>query len=294
MSVEIVQADTRNLPVDTDAVDLIVTSPPYWSLRAYEDNGTKYAGQIGAEPTPAAYVDALIECTREWLRVLKPAGSLWVNLGDKYGPKKTLIGLPWRYALRCIDELGLILRAEVIWRKTNGLPEKVSDRVRRDHETWFHFVQQPKYFSSLDPLRVPVKARRAAMTYEQRKAAGESGRRGEQGRNDVTVDGMTPHALGRVPGSVWDIATRALRVPSELSTNHYAAFPVVWPKRLITGWSPESGTVLDPFGGTGTTALAADILGRHGISVDMSSDYCEIARWRTTDPDERRRAIQAV
>src|SRR5690606_22545733 len=115
-----------------------------------------YDGQIGAEATPQEFVDALIDCTREWMRVLKPTGSLWVNLGDKYSrghrpvgggpqvlgnpggrvrdfqhqsvqigvrddaggvPEKSLVGIPWRYAIRCIDDLGLILRAEVIWSK---------------------------------------------------------------------------------------------------------------------------------------------------------------------------------
>src|SRR5690606_31676586 len=122
--------------------------------------------------TPAEFVDALIAATREMVRVLKPSGSIWVNLGDKYSTgssgdrnsgfnertgnapgkraqersqvrsasvagmrPKSLIGIPWRYAIRCIDDLGLILRAEVIWSKPNGLPESVTDRVRRSHET---------------------------------------------------------------------------------------------------------------------------------------------------------------
>ncbi len=172
MSVQIIRGDARQLPLADESVDLIVTSPPYFALRSYQDGGQHYAGQIGAEPTPAEYVAALLECTREWMRVLKPSGSLWVNLGDKYstragqfGPQgatgqratraqaatftdaparrpdmvygvrpKSLIGLPWRYALACVDDLGLILRAEVIWSKPNAMPESVTDRVRRSHE----------------------------------------------------------------------------------------------------------------------------------------------------------------
>jgi DNA modification methylase len=81
----VLRGDARALPLPAASVDLIVTSPPYWSQRAYTDNGDVYVGQIGDEPTPAGYIDALADCTREWARVLKPAGSLWVNLGDKYG-----------------------------------------------------------------------------------------------------------------------------------------------------------------------------------------------------------------
>lgn len=189
MTATLLRANTRALPLAADSVDLIVTSPPYFALRSYTDGGDHYAGQLGSEATPAEYVAALIECTREWMRVLKPTGSIWVNLGDKYAGspsvpagsssqtfdgresvanwtrrgtrvshgvrQKSLMGLPWRYALACIDELGLILRAEVIWSKPNGLPESVTDRVRRSHEQWFHFTLQPRYFANVDEIREP-------------------------------------------------------------------------------------------------------------------------------------------
>jgi DNA modification methylase len=150
-----------------------------------------YAGQIGSEPTPAAFIDALVAVTQECVRVLKPSGSMFVNLGDKYSGNstgkladaskstltnperytdtiatrraryedsfrpKSLMGLPWRYAIRCIDDLGLILRAEIIWSKPNGLPESVQDRVRRSHENWFHFTLEPRYYSAVDEIREP-------------------------------------------------------------------------------------------------------------------------------------------
>jgi DNA modification methylase len=179
---QVIRANSRSLPLADDSVDLVVTSPPYFALRSYQDGGEHYAGQIGDEPTPAEFVASLLEVTRECLRVLKPSGSLWVNLGDKYSgaqqqssgressvssseywkrtnPKttgvkaKSLYGIPWRYALACIDDLGLILRAEVIWSKPNGLPESVTDRVRRSHEQWFHFTLEPRYFSAVDEIR---------------------------------------------------------------------------------------------------------------------------------------------
>ena len=164
MSVTILRANALALPLADSSVDLVVTSPPYFGLRSYQDGGKHYESQIGSEATPAEFIDALIAATREMVRVLKPSGSIWVNLGDKYvsrqsfydqtnggswakihkhtgddrkngekvpdarGEKsrsnylteqtgirnKSLMGIPWRYALRCIDDLGLILRAEVI------------------------------------------------------------------------------------------------------------------------------------------------------------------------------------
>src|SRR5215468_6576282 len=196
MTAIVLQGDARCLPLPDASVDLVVTSPPYFGLRSYTDGGEHYPGQLGSEATPAEYVQALAECTAEWVRVLKPSGSMFINLGDKYagsstsgppsasstllgnghrggGPKihgmptfkrppvrtdappKSLLGLPWRYAHACTDQLGLILRAEIIWAKPNGLPESVTDRVRRAHEQVFHFTRQPRYYTAIDEIREP-------------------------------------------------------------------------------------------------------------------------------------------
>jgi DNA modification methylase len=444
MSVQLLRADTRALPLATGSVDLIVTSPPYWAQRAYQDDGQAYDGQIGAEPTPAEYIANMLDATREWARVLKPGGSMFVNLGDKYGRdagvdrqqrgtdgdlagraaprqvqklaagtrEKSLIGLPWRYALGCIDELGLILRAEIIWAKPNGMPESCRDRVRRNHEQWFHLTKQPAYYSAVDRIR------------RRHSTAALADHRGRHLRGYVgaaSQEGVAGHVLGSLPPSVWDVLTEPLTVPEHVGADHYAAFPLEWPLQLITGFSPAGvctkcghgrapavdytpeyaaqrgpgsdwnakirspdggylaevgnqrpappklaarvllgevcactpyithpgtgepyagrltppggnrgvnadsetlpgrvggwmpvgpwreylfdewqpadttpGVVLDPFGGTGTTALAADVLGRHGISVDMSATYGRIAQWRTTDPGQRAAAMRVA
>ena len=411
----VIQANAHQLPIPDNTVDLVVTSPPYFALRSYQDGGEHYAGQIGDEPTPSEFVASLLDVTRECVRVLKPSGSLWVNLGDKYvadnrgsgmdakrgdakhaprGPlgyitggmrQKSLMGIPWRYALACIDDLGLILRAEVIWSKPNGLPESVTDRVRRSHEQWFHFTLNPRYFSAVDEIRegyAPGTAARYASGYkpEKRLLAGYV----STARDRSLLDGDTgpgeTNPLGKLPGSVWTVPTEPLRVPDHLGVDHFAAFPTEWPKRIIQGWSPAGvcvacgegrrpvtvsertsgealrpeygagnhgkggstlgprgvvatitgyacacpepmieqevtefdydteqtvtrtvevpdpswinpapitpGVVLDPFGGTGTTAMVAKALGRHGISVDLSHDYCRLAEWRTNDRNQ--------
>ena len=392
MSATVLRADARCLPLADDSVDLVVSSPPYWSLRSYQDAGEHYAAQIGAEASPAEFVDALIEVTRELMRVTKPAGSIWINLGDKYNayngnrgegtiqrndvrqsaPRgngldvagvraKSLIGIPWRYAIRCIDELGLILRAEVIWSKPNGLPESVTDRVRRSHEQWFHFTLNPRYYSAVDEIREPA-IRDDPRASGKRYSVGVMNRPGSEHRG---LAAKPNNPLGSLPGSVWEIATEPLKVPAELGVDHFAAFPTEWPRRIIQGWSPAGvcvecgegrrpaidkslaildrgdvgsrgskftgshewhehnrygqdkvygrsevtitgyacacpeptapttpGVVLDPFGGTGTTALVAKALGRHGISVDMSADYCRLAKWRTTDEAQLAKAMR--
>lgn len=320
----IIRADAAALPLADQSADWVVTSPPYWSLRSYEDGGVVLGGQIGAEPTPTEYTDSLIRCTGEWLRVLKPAGSLWVNLGDKYNayngnrgegtlqsnrPRqsverghgldvktarpKSLLGLPWRYAIRCLDELGLILRAEVIWHKPNAMPESVRDRVRRSHEQWFHFVAQPRYYGDMTPLREPsnpANVRPADMRGDQSEV--EAARR-QRGHASVGHPGreLNYHPDGKLPGSVWSISTQPLQTPPHVKTRHFAAFPMEVPRRIISAWCPPGGVVLDPMGGAGTTALVAKALGRHGVSADLSEDYCRLARWRVDDPRQLARAV---
>lgn len=267
MTVSVVQADARDLPLPDASVDLIVTSPPYFGLRSYTDGGEHYAGQVGSEATPAAWLASMLDCTREMIRVLKPSGSLFINLGDKYNtaasgqkgtlangyrwqndtqgrrypsvpglPPKSLLGLPWRYALAVTDQLGLILRAEIIWSKPNGLPESVTDRVRRAHEQVFHFTVRPRYYSAVDEIREP----QASIG---RRQGGPNGRdhRLEDGRGAAqyaALETLALNPLGKLPGSVWSIPSQPLTVPPALGADHFAAFPMELPRRLILGWSP--------------------------------------------------------
>ena len=432
MNAGLLRADAIALPLADDSVDLVVTSPPYFSLRSYTDGGEHYDGQIGSEATPAEFLAALWAVTAECKRVLKPSGSMFVNLGDKYAAthtgtqgatgaranrseakakqrrsadlggmqQKSLMGLPWRYAIGCIDDLDLILRAEVVWSKPNGLPESVTDRVRRSHEQWFHFTKSPRYYSAIDEVREPhaspVFTARQDGT-EHHKLARDAG----EGHHRYDVRKNNP--LGKLPGSVWTIPSEPLSVPTFVdgqpwgtrpvwgdgdglrrlwryaetrhaagqpcdvwNIDHFAAFPQEWPRRLILGWSPpgicvecgegrrpvvakelrvdhvqrrgssglrdaaepesnarginakgptdngsteatitgyacacptpdaptRSAVVLDPFGGTGTTAMVARALGRYGVHVDLSADYLRLARWRIFDSGHAAKTTQ--
>lgn len=234
-------------------------------------------------------------CTAEMARVLKPSGSIFVNLGDSYSSgkpgsarAKSLQLVPERYRIRCVDELGLIARAVIVWSKPNGLPESVTDRVRRSHEDWVHLTLQPRYFESVDEIReqhLNTGGGRGAYSTKATSAAVHAGM-SAHGSLHMT-DG---HPLGKLPGSVWTIPTQPLKVPAELGVDHFAAFPMEWPRRLILGWSPPDGVVLDPFSGTGTTALVATMLGRQGVGVELNPDYLRLAEWRCADPKERARA----
>jgi DNA modification methylase len=276
------RGDAVAIPLADESVDLIVTSPPYFALRSYQDGGEHYDGQIGSEESPQAFLEALWAVTAECARVLKPSGSIWVNLGDKYagsgghnnaglvgkavapppgvvvGPTghgarrrsapdsynktsiggarpKSLMGLPWRYAIGCVDQLGLILRAEVVWSKPNGLPESVTDRVRRSHEQWFHFAKEPRYFAAMDEVREA----HAEKSLTHRGGGQAHGNARNPDNNFGSDKARVIDPLGKLPGSVWTIPSEPLTVPDHLGVDHFAAFPQEWPRRIILGWSPS-------------------------------------------------------
>ena len=328
MTFELIHGDARHVSdvVAPASVDLVVTSPPYFALRSYRDGGEHYGGQIGSEATPTEFLDALIECTRDWLTVLRPGGSIFVNLGDKRAgsgghnnnglgkstlnghggvgserdrglhqstrrnapdrynqnsdgiPAKSLMGIPWRYALRCIDELGLILRADIVWNKPNGLPESVTDRVRQSHEYWFHLTREPRYFAAVDEIREATEdIGRKEKTMRAGPLVGNHGSCGHDGKG-MRMAEVYNNPLGKLPGSVWTISSEPLTVPQyrivlngrhvaypwnwkeacnklrgigvrngrpslRRMTDHFAAFPSEWPRRLILGWSPSGWCV---------------------------------------------------
>jgi site-specific DNA-methyltransferase (adenine-specific) len=129
--------------------DTALTSPPYWGIRRYRGGST-----LGEEPTPQAYVDALAAELAGLPRVLKPTGSLWLNIGDTYRGKN-LAGIPWRVAFR-LQEEGWILRNAVVWDKVKGNPDNARDRLRNLYEHVFHFVRARTYFYDADAIRMPA------------------------------------------------------------------------------------------------------------------------------------------
>lgn len=134
----------RELP--SASIDMCITSPPYWNKREYADGG------IGLEPDYHAYIEHLLPIVEQIARVLRPSGSLWLNLGDTYRAKG-LIGLPWRIALALIDQQGWTLRNDVIWNKIKG-PDTARDRLRATHEYVFHFVRRASgFYYDIDAIR---------------------------------------------------------------------------------------------------------------------------------------------
>ncbi len=138
----VILGDAAQIPLVDNSVDLVVTSPPYWRKRDY---GCK--GQIGQETTPHAYVDAMLDCLTEWRRVLRPTGSVFLNIGDTFY-KRSLAGIPGRLETAASDD-GWLIRNRIIWTKDRGMPEAVNNRLAARHEYVIHLTPSDHYYYDL-------------------------------------------------------------------------------------------------------------------------------------------------
>lgn len=378
----ILNADARAIPLADEVVQTVVTSPPYWGLRDY---GIKDG--IGLEESPEAWVEQMVQVFREVRRVLRPDGTVWLNVGDAYctmggartyhgiragrqdepprpehtdpgkhgrwnrdynGLKpKDLIGLPWRLAF-ALQADGWWLRSDVVWSKPNPMPESVTDRPAKAHESLFLLTKSPRYFYDADAVREEASpasiARINQSTFDQQEGGPKDYARTETNRNRSTRKTLENFAKnpGRNLRTVWTVPTQPF------PDAHFATFPEAlvlpciragtsekgacgecgapwervtertaygsragdgdpmvegfqrnrmggqhfWDNEYepprTTGWQPtcdhETGPVpcivLDPFAGSGTTGIIARKLGRRFVGLDLSEDYCRMARRR--------------
>lgn len=288
----------RTLPCAS--VHTCVTSPPYYGLRDYGQDG-----QIGLEPTPDEFVEALVRVFREVRRVLRDDGTVWLNLGDSYASggrtwrapnkngmrsganadrvdhrpadpegvkQKDLLGIPWMVAFALRAD-GWYLRQDIIWHKPNPMPESVRDRCTKAHEYVFLLSKGPRYFYDHEAAKEPAtsshpagnKTHKYADRYEAEKAVSQQHR---------TKAGLTALAgiewKTRNRRSVWTVATKPYKGA------HFATFPPDLIEPCILAGCPQGGTVLDPFGGSGTTAGVALAHGRNAILCELSPAYAEL------------------
>ena len=246
---------TRAMP--DGSADCVVTSPPYFGLRDYG-----HEDQYGTEETPGEYIESMVDLYREVRRVLTDDGTFWLNIGDSYGRRKNLLGIPWRVALALQDD-GWILRNDIIWSKTNAMPESVTDRLANRHEHLFLFTKSPRYWFDLDPIREPHTS--------SPSRAGANALRGQKAIRKSGPNSGQYSEGGRNPGDVWDIATHPF--PGA----HFATFPEELPRRCIASGCKPGGVVLDPCSGSGTTGAAAQALGRQYVGIDINADYLKLS-----------------
>lgn len=153
-------AATQLARLPAGSIDCCITSPPYFQLRDYQ-----VAGQLGLEATVHDWVTNLRDVLHEMARVLKPAGALWLNVGDSYSrhprygaPTKSQLLAPERLLLALVDD-GWLVRNKVAWTKRNPLPSSVTDRLNCTWEYVYFLVRSPHYFFDLDIIREPHRSR---------------------------------------------------------------------------------------------------------------------------------------
>ena len=262
------------------SVNMCVTSPPYYGLRDYGEDG-----QIGLEQTPQEYIGRLTEVFDEVKRVLADDGTLWLNIGDTYTNKpyknvkqKDLIGIPWMLAF-ALRERGWYLRSDIIWHKTNALPEAVKDRLAKCYEHIFMLAISPKYYFNYEAIQQPIKA-----VTEARYTRGRSGKSKYSnvpiGQNiDMNTQAITDEKRKmRRCKDVWEVSTNSYRMDE-----HFAMFPEKLIEPCILAGSREGGVVLDPFFGSGTTGAVAKRLNREHIGIDINPRYIEKAEMRIAE-----------
>lgn len=263
-----------------DLARCIVTSPPYFGHRHYtaEDMNLSIA-EFGQENTPIEYVCKLVNLFDELKRVLRDDGTVWLNLGDTYRDGQ-LLGIPWRVAL-ALQDSGWILRSEIIWNKPNAMPSSVKNRPTTAHETVFLLTKNQKYYYDADAIREPhVTFSEASRMRGGRRHLGLRNGTPEQGKNQGNSnlhDGRWDqafHPLGRNKRTVWEIALGKFR------DAHFAVFPPELVETCILAGTERSDIVLDPFMGSGTTAVAARKLARHFVGLELVPKYAEMTMER--------------
>lgn len=290
-----------------NSIDCCVTSPPYYNLRDY---GVE--NQVGLEKTPEEYINKLAEIFHEVKRVMKSDGTLWLNIADSYAgsskgkgaaPRgkqatnkgslineylqvnysgngikaKDMIGIPWMLAF-ALRKDGWYLRSDIIWHKTNAMPNPVKDRPVSCYEHIFLLSKYKRYYFNYESLKEPIaesSLNRTKYPFKSEKYRAESYRQKPQPiQLTRNIKEIPETRRGR---DIWNIGKNSSR------SKHYAAFPVKLAERCILAGCPESGIVLDPFCGSGTTGEAALKNNRDCILIDIKQSYCDMTKKRLED-----------
>jgi DNA modification methylase len=292
-----------------NSIDCCITSPPYWGLRDYG-----HEEQLGNEPHFKDFINNLCSVFDEVKRVLKPTGTCFVNLGDSYNtisgrmvqlkngkspletlynskvgvkvkeawggrtefvknyPKKSLFLIPERFAIEMIER-GWCLRNQIIWHKPNQMPQSAKDRFTVDFEKIFFFVKESigYYFEQqLEPYTAPMNR----WGGDELKADGGSNWDKGTKQTIYRKRDMRPNKEGKNMRTVWSINTEPF------PEAHFAKYPPKLVERMIKAGCPEGGIVLDPFMGTGTTAMVARKLSRNYIGFEINPEYIKMANKR--------------
>ena len=239
--------------IEDESIDCIVTTPPYWRRRS---QGTESISATSAEQ----YIEQLLQAMQQAWRILKPEGSLWLNMGDDT-TGGFVQGLPWRVVLAMMDRQGWRLVNEVVWNKTTTSPQGSQDHLRKVHEFMFHLVKGPNFHYDDEELR---------RTYALIVRNDDKSRKRSDKIQERYLQPEGTHGL--VPGDVWTIGVQRSGIA------HYCVAPDTLYRLPIVATCPHGGIVLDPYCGTGTTCKIAYELNLRSIGIDINANYIKQAR----------------
>jgi DNA modification methylase len=280
--------------------------------------------QLGLEKTPEEYISKMVAVFAEVRRVLRDDGTLWLNIGDSYandgkwggstGGKhaaslhgepigrakrdtglkpKDLVGIPWMLAFALRAD-GWYLRQDIIWAKSNPMPESVQDRCCKSHEYLFLLTKSAKYYFDHEAIKEPCVKGFAGLTFTEGKTGehqlGRASTKPRIGadRKELRSDIESRHrseipggqSLEASPGEtrnkrdVWTVATQPYKEA------HFATFPPKLIEPCILAGCPVGGVVLDPFAGSGTTGVVALRHGRDFLGIELNPGYIALAHKR--------------
>ena len=239
--------------IESESIDCIVTTPPYWRRRT---QGTESISATTADE----FINQLLQTMAQARRVLKPQGSLWLNMGDET-TDGFVQGIPWRVVLAMMDRQGWQLVNEVVWNKTTTSPQGSHDHLRKVHEFMFHLVKNDDFYYNDEELRHTY----GLIVRNDDKGRKKSGKVKEQYLQPEVGHGM-------VPGDVWTIGVQRSGIA------HYCVAPDMLYRLPIVATCPRGGIVLDPYCGTGTACKIAYEMNRRSIGIDINPDYVKRAR----------------
>jgi DNA modification methylase len=279
MSTTIMVGDVREqlALLENDSIDCCVTSPPYFGLRDY---GVE--GQLGLEDSPTEYIAALVAVFNAVRRVLKPDGTCWLNIGDSFSSAalrqgafnlkpKDLCMMPHRLAI-ALQDAGWWVRQDIVWSKPNPMPESVTDRCTKAHEYIFLLTKSEKYYFNSAAVAEPLAS--SSVSRLAQNVAAQAGSDRVPGKTNGAMRAVGGAGGTRNKRSVWSMTTQPFRGA------HFAVFPLALPDTCIRAGCRPGGVVLDPFLGSGTTALAAAALQHDCVGIELNPAYAAMARKR--------------
>lgn len=250
--------------IGDESIDCVVTSPPYFNLRDYGKEN-----QIGTEKSLEEYIENMVSVFEEVKRVLKPTGTVWLNLGDTY-KDKNLLFVPHRVVI-ALQDAGWICRNDIVWEKSNAMPMPVKDRLVNSHEYLFLLTKQKKYFYDVEAIREPYTeplhrwGGKQLVKDENATSKWDEG----TGQNSYRERSLRPNKNGKHKRTVWRTAT------SYHKGVHCAVYPPSLIEPCILAGSPKGGMVLDIFAGSGTTGGVAEKHGRNSILIELNEEYAK-------------------